>query len=153
MTITYRSATPADLPTLLQFEQGIITTERPFDPNLKPDPISYYDIAAMIPNPDIEVMVATNGTEVVGSAYVKIVETKSYFKFDKYAFLGFMFVKAEFRGKGISQAILERAKEWAKAQNLSELRLEVYDENVRAVRAYEKAGFSKRMVEMRCEVK
>jgi hypothetical protein len=36
-----RKATIDDLPVLLQFEQGIISAERPFDSTLLPDPISY----------------------------------------------------------------------------------------------------------------
>ena len=43
-----RSGRIEDLPVLLSFEQGIIKTEREFDPYLKEDPISYYDLKAMI---------------------------------------------------------------------------------------------------------
>ena len=47
-TIQFRVANLTDLPILLQFEQGIITAERPFDPTLKPDPISYYNLEELI---------------------------------------------------------------------------------------------------------
>ena len=39
-----RTATLDDLETLYRFEQGIILAERPFDPTLAKDPISYYDL-------------------------------------------------------------------------------------------------------------
>lgn len=34
MHILIRKATPADLETLLRFEQGVVQAERPFDPTL-----------------------------------------------------------------------------------------------------------------------
>lgn len=149
MDIIFRAAQIEDLPILLQFEQGIITAERPFDDTLKPDPISYYNIKSMISDENIAVIVATADEEIIGSAYVKIVAAEPYFKLDQYAYLGFMFVQPHFRGKGVSQGIIKRAKAWAKSRDLPELRLEVYSENQRAIRAYEKAGFKARMTEMR----
>ena len=59
--IIIRSATPEDLPTLLTFEQGIIRAERPYDHMLKPNPISYYDVGALIVDPDAEVAVVEMG--------------------------------------------------------------------------------------------
>jgi hypothetical protein len=37
-----------DLNILLEFEQGIITAERPYDPTLQEGKINYYDIEKMI---------------------------------------------------------------------------------------------------------
>lgn len=56
--IKIRPATSADLETLYHFEQGVITAERPFDPTLKPDPLHYYDLPAMIASPDVQLLVA-----------------------------------------------------------------------------------------------
>lgn len=45
MNLIYiRKAQLSDLATLLEFEQGIITAERPYDPTLKEEKIHYYDI-------------------------------------------------------------------------------------------------------------
>ena len=55
-SLIVRSARPEELPTLKQFEQGIIHAERPYDHTLKPDPISYYDIGELIASPDAEVI-------------------------------------------------------------------------------------------------
>ena len=51
--IHIRPAALADLPTLHQFEQGVITAERPMDPTIKEGPIQYYNLEAMLANPDI----------------------------------------------------------------------------------------------------
>jgi GNAT superfamily N-acetyltransferase len=150
--IQIRPALIEELQILLEFEQGIITAERPYDPTLDNDPISYYDIKAMIGSENSEVVVAIVNHEVVASAYAKIVEAKPYFKYDKYAYLGFMFVKPEFRGKGINGKIIDYLNLWAKSKNITEIQLQVYDENDSAIRAYEKAGFSKYMVVMRMEI-
>ena len=151
--IHVRPALLEELPTLLEFEQGIITAERPYDPTLANNPISYYDIKAMIESENAEVVVAIVDDKVVASAYAKIVEAKPYFKHSHYAYLGFMFTEPEYRGQGINRKIIEYLNIWAKSKNLNEVRLQVYDENDSAVRAYEKAGLKKYMVTMRMEIK
>jgi ribosomal protein S18 acetylase RimI-like enzyme len=151
--IQFRTATLEDLPILYQFEQGIIIAERPFDPTLKRDPINYYDLKELVLSNDTKVLVAVINNEVIASGYAKILHGKSYHKHDDYAYLGFMFVKPEYRGKAIIQGIVNNLKLWAKANNLTEIRLEVYDDNNAAIRAYEKANFKKHMIEMRLLIK
>jgi GNAT superfamily N-acetyltransferase len=147
--IYIRTAKPDDLATLLTFEQGIIAFERPFDSTLKDGEIHYYDIAEMIKAPHVEVIVAELNNEIVGSGYARIETSKIYLKHPKHAYLGFMYVKPEHRGKGVNQKIIEALKGWAIGQGITELRLDVYDDNLPAVKAYEKAGFKKLLVEMR----
>lgn len=150
--ISTRSATIDDLPILLEFEQGIIDYERPMDATLKRDPINYYDLTKLIHSPTCEVIVATIDDEVVGSGYVKIKDAKSYLDHDKFGYIGFMFVKPEHRGKGVNKMVNDALISWSKDQGLNEVRLDVYDENDSAIRAYEKAGYSKNMVEMRMRI-
>ncbi len=64
-------------------------------------------------------------------------------------YLGFMYVDPNHRGKEINKKIIEALKDWASSQNIPELRLDVYAENASAIKAYEKAGFTKHMVAMR----
>lgn len=150
--IKFRKASIKDLPTLFEFEQGIIEAERPFDPNLKAGHINYYDIKAMIQSENVEVLVASIEDELVASSYIKIKEAKPYEDHAFYGYIGFMYVKPNFRGRGISTRMIEELTSWARNKNLSEIRLEVYDENHSAIRAYEKAGFNRQMVEMRMEI-
>lgn len=147
--ILTRSATLEDLDTLLQFEQGIVTAERPFDPTLKAGKIHYYDLKALILALDSEVIVATFGPEIVGSGYAQIRLAKDYNAHDRFAYLGFMYVKPEFRGRGVNGLVLEALTSWIRNQGISEIRLEVYAENETAKRAYEKAGFTPNLLEMR----
>ena len=147
--IITRTATLADLNTLLEFEQRIIQTERPFDPTLKDGHINYYDIATMIQAPHIEVIVAELGSEIIGSGYARIEDSKVYLKHPKHVYLGFMYVKTEYRGKGVNKKVIAELQDWAVTQGIIELRLDVYNDNMPAVKAYEKIGFNKHLIEMR----
>ena len=144
-----RPATLDDLPALLEFEQGIITAERPYNPLLKPDPITYYDIGEMIEADDAEVMVVEIDSELVASGYAKTKRSRHYTSPDWHAFLGFMFVKEAFRGRGLNRILLDALLDWSRKRGLSEVRLTVYPGNEPAIRAYEKAGFSPYLTEMR----
>ena len=150
--ITTRSATINDLPTLLQFEQGVVTAERPYDPTLKAGPINYYDLKALIASADAEVVVAETGNQVIGSGYALVKTAKAFVDHERYAYLGFMFVPENFRGRGVNKKIIEHLKTWANSKGLVEIRLEVYTENVSAIRAYEKVGFKGLLLEMRMEI-
>ena len=66
-----------------------------------------------------------------------------------FAYLGFMFVREEHRGQGINKLIIQGLVDWTRTKGVNEMRLEVYDGNEAAVKAYEKAGFTKNLVEMR----
>ena len=138
-----------DLPTLLEFEQDLIELERPFDPTLKNGHINYYNLAEMIDAHDAEVAVVELDNKVIGSGYVRIKASKPFLKVERLAYLGFMYVVPEHRGKGIIKRIIEFLKDWAVSQNINELRLDVYVENASAIRAYEKCGFGGYLLEMR----
>ncbi len=150
--INIRTATLNDLETLLRFEQGVINAERPFDSTLKNTNIQYYDIVEMITASHIELMVAEIETEVIGSGYARIEDSKPYLQHQKHAYLGFMYVHPKHRGKGINKKIIEALKQWARAQNITELRLDVYNNNLAAIKAYERVGFTKHMIQMRMDV-
>lgn len=149
--IIIRKATFDDKNALLVFEQGVIHAERPFNPTLKESDINYYDIDQMISSEDIELLVAESGGELIGSGYVRIENAKPYLKYTQYAYLGFMYVDPKYRGLGVNQKIIEELKAWAASRGLTEFRLDVYQANEPAIRAYEKAGFTGILVQMRME--
>lgn len=145
-----REATKEDLHVLLEFEQGVVSAERPYNSTLVDGEIHYYDLISLMNSGDATLIVAEKDNEIVASGYALIKKTeKDYFNFKEYAYLGFMFVKPEYRGKGINQSIVERLIEWSKERGISEIRLEVYDQNESAVKAYEKVGFEPLILTMR----
>jgi len=147
--IIIREATLKDLPVLLSFEQGIITAERPFDPTLKKEEINYYSIRDMILASDVHVVVAESQNKLIASGYARIEKAKPYLDHEDYAYLGFMYVDPAYRSQGINGKIIDALKKWSLEKNITELRLQVYDENVSAIKAYTRAGFSRYMLIMR----
>lgn len=147
-----RKAIQSDLPALLLFEQGVINAERPFDKDIKPDPVHYYDIEELINASHIELIVAEMDGEVIGCGYARIEKSKHFLRFPLHAYLGFMYVDPAHRGKGVNKKIIEALKQWAVSQNIAELRLDVYEGNLQAIQAYEKAGFSKQLINMRMDI-
>lgn len=144
-----RSAKLKDLKVLLEFEQGIIEAERPMDPTLAPDPISYYDLSEMISTDTAEVIVVEQYAQIIASGYAKIKKARHYLDHEFYSYLGFMYTTPEFRGKGVNKLIIDELKKWSISKGLKEIRLTVYDDNIEALKAYEKVGFKKHLIEMR----
>ena len=149
MEIKIRPAKEEEIEILLDFEKGIIETERPFDITLKDGEIHYYDLLELIRSPESEVVVAEVDGQLVGSGYAQIRKAELFVKHTHFAYLGFMYVRPAFRGKGINQSLLEALIGWSKTKGISEIRLDVYDENIVAKNAYLKAGFKPIMLTMR----
>src|SRR6187401_1576986 len=147
--VKIRKASLDDLEQLMIFEQDLIKTERPFDPTLKPDPINYYDLKSLLTSPLAEVVVAETDNKIIASGYTRIDKSKPFLKHSHHAYLGFMYVVPEYRGQGINKKIMDVLKDWAVSQNITEFRLEVYNDNASAIKAYEKFGFSRYFLEMR----
>ena len=152
MLAIVRKATLDDLPTLLSFEQGVIEAERPFDPTIKDGNINYYDISDLITNKDSEVFVAEIDHQIVASGYAKIKTDRHYLKHIHQGYLGFMYVSEAHRGKQLNKLIIDALLKWCKARNVFEIRLDVYDDNLSAINAYEKVGFKKHMINMRLDI-
>ena len=144
-----RPATTADLPQLYAFEQGVIATERPMDPTIRDGDIHYYNLPVMMASPDVHLLVAERDGTLLGSAYARIDPARHYLRHSVHAYLGFMYVEPAYRGKGVNQLIIAALKAWALSRQLTELRLDVYHTNTNAIRAYEKAGFTQYLLNMR----
>jgi GNAT superfamily N-acetyltransferase len=147
--VIIRAAINEDMETLLQFEQGVVYAERPFDTTLKEGHIHYYDLQQLIDSDDAELVVAEIDNTVIASGYARIENAKLFHKHAQYAYLGFMYVVPEYRGRGVNGQILQALKNWSLSRHITELRLEVYFDNQPAIKAYEKMGFAKNLIEMR----
>ena len=151
--IIIRSARLDELETLLQFEQGIIEYERSMVPDMMTEHFNYYDLKKLIESDDSEVVIAECDGKLVASGYAKLKKSLNYLTHDFHSFLGFMFVAAEFRGRGINKMIIDNLKEWSKAKGATVFNLTVFAQNESAIRAYEKIGFDKSVIEMRMDLK
>ncbi len=147
--IRIREAVLNDLETLLYFEKELIKAERPFDECIREDPVCYYDLRTLIEDKEVAVIVAEYQGKIISSGYAHSKKARAYLDHENYAYLGFMYTLPEFRGRGINLMIIEYLTTWALSKGFIELRLTVYDKNQPAIRAYEKAGFKKHIIEMR----
>ncbi|MGB0495350.1 MAG: GNAT family N-acetyltransferase [Kangiellaceae bacterium] len=147
--ILIRTAVLKDLEILLDFEQGIIEYERPMVVDMITEKFHYYDLKEMIESENSVVVVAEVDGKLVASGYAKIKKSKHYLTHECHAFLGFMFVDPEFRGQGINNKIIDELGRWSKSKGIKVAYLTVFAENDSAIRAYEKQGFEKEVIEMR----
>ena len=63
-----------------------------------------------------------------------------------------MYLPEEHRGKGLNKLILNVLIDWCKARNVFEIRLDVYDVNETAIKAYKKSGFKNYLINMRFDI-
>ena len=152
LDIVVRKATAEDLGTLNCFQQGVVDAERRFDSTIKEGPVQYYDIASMLMSDEVHFVVAEVGSGVVGCGYARIEAAKHYLKHALHAYLGLMYVDPAYRGQSVISTILDALKQWSRSRGVFEARLEVYRDNAVAIKAYEKAGFSQFVIEMRLDL-
>ena len=151
--ISIRKATIEDLTVLFEFEQGVLHAERPMDKTLKTSKTYYYDIPNLINDSKVELVIAEINGIIAGCGYAKIKNARDCFQFNQFSYLGFMFTKENFRGKGVNHSIINYLYDWSLSQGIYEIRLEVYPTNIPALKAYEKLGMVKTMQTMRIDLR
>lgn len=144
----FREATIDDLSNLLRLEQNIIDFERPYDPHIKESGVTYYDFEYLITGSDSYLLVVESGGKIVGSGYAQIRPSRECLSHDSHCYLGFIYLEPAQRGKALGQRILDELKAWGVNRDMKHFQLNVYCENVSAIRAYERAGFNKVSVMM-----
>ena len=73
--------------------------------------------------------------------------SKNYWKSHRYGYICDIFVKEEFRGKGMGKALMEKAENWFREKGIEVVYVEVYAQNP-FVGFYEKLGYKKVSTEM-----
>jgi len=146
--VIIREAGERDLARLLELEQGVIDAERPFNALLKSESAFYYDIERLISSPESHLLVAEVESEIIGTGYAQIRDSKPSLAHKQHAYLGFMYVSPMHRGKGVNAKLINQLIDWSKRRGISDLYLDVYSENDSAVKAYEKVGFKASLLEM-----
>ncbi len=144
-----RAAEVRDLETLREYERGVVDAERPFNQSISPGPATYYDLEALIADPQSELLIADIDGTIAATGYATIKRSLPYLEHDRHAYLGFMFVLPDFRGQGLIQKILDALVEWSASHGVVDYYLDVYANNAAAVKAYTKYGFEPNMIEMK----
>lgn len=147
--LNIRKAILEDQAYLLNLEQKVVEAERPFNSAIKSEGAVYYDLTSLLTDDVSRVVVAEANGHIIGTGYAQIRESKKSLQHCKHSYLGFMYVEPEYRGLGINKLIMDELMDWSKEQGVYDFYLDVYDGNDAAIRAYEKVGFSKSLVEMK----
>ncbi|SDX61040.1 GNAT family N-acetyltransferase [Marinobacter mobilis] len=144
-----REARDGDYSSLVALEQKVIDSERPYNASLKREGAYYYDIEKLISDHDSRLVVGEISGFIVATGYVQVRRSKPALDHDSHGYLGFMYVKEEYRGLGLNKVILQDLVSWGQRRGLTDFYLDVYAENNSAVRAYEKFGFRGSLLEMK----
>ena len=145
----FRQANINDIEQLFALEQKVVEAERPYNSDIKKDKPIYYDIKKLISDSDSYLIVAEDKDEIIATGYAQIQLSKQSLQHEKHAYLGFMYVSEQYRGKGLNKKIFDRLISWSKNQGVNDHYLEVYSGNSSAIRAYDKMGFKPCLIEMK----
>lgn len=147
--LSIRPVTPTDLPVLHTFKQALVDHERAFDTTIPRDkPVYYYDLDTLITDPETYFILAEYDGNISGCCYIQIQDGKAWSTAPKIGYIGFVYVSPEYRGKHIGSALIDALAAWAKAQDLSRIRLDVYPDNAVAMALYKRLGFTPYMTQM-----
>ena len=147
-----RKALLKDQPVLLEFEQKVLEAERPYNSSIKLLGASYYNLKDLLTSKNSYLVVAEVKDTIVASGYAQVRTSKPSLTHDLHCYLGFMYVVPEYRRLGINQKIVEKLVTWSNSQGIPDCYLDVYAGNKAAIRAYQKVGFVKSMIEMKLNI-
>ncbi len=153
MKMNIRKAGLSDVKTIDRFQHQIGLHERNIDPSFRrKDKIltSQKEIRRKIRSRNCLFLIAEADGKAVGCGSGEISKNKGTWSRYKYkGFIGTMYVKDEYRRRGIAGKIIEELLKWFRRKGIKDIRLQVYQNNEPAVRAYRKHGFKDCIVEMR----
>ncbi len=147
--IQIRKATVEDLPELLAFEQGVVAAERPYDSRLKDGQVNYYDLAGLIASRESQVLVAEDAGALIATGHATLKKSVDHLAHERHAYLGLMYVEPGYRGRGLIHRIIDQLLAWARGEGVSDFYLDVDADNEPALRAYERYGFDRSLIEMK----
>lgn len=147
--MNFRQAITNDIDQLLTLEQKVVEAERPFNSSIKKGKPKYYDIDKLISEEDSYLLIAEDKGRIIATGYAQVQLSGESLEHDRHAYLGFMYVSVDYRGKGLNRKVIDRLINWSKDRGVNDHYLEVYSGNSPAIRAYEKFGFEPCLIEMK----
>jgi|GEM_PF-947481 len=86
--------------------------------------------------------------------YIKfsLVKSSPVCKIEKFGRIDNIYIKCEYQGKGISNKLKYEAFNWFKKKGVDRFQLFVFQDNIQAIKVYEKWGFTNSLIEMRMSV-
>lgn len=155
---TIRRATPADLPSIGRLGALLVRIHHDFDaerfiPATPQTPRGYASfLGTQLDEPDVIVLVAERGGEVVGYAYAGV-EGMDYMSLRGPAGVLYdIIVDPVYRGNGVGRTLLDAAIAALAARGAPRVVLSTAHQNAAAQRLFANAGFRPTMIEMTREL-
>jgi ribosomal protein S18 acetylase RimI-like enzyme len=104
------------------------------------------------PTPAAIVLVAEEDRGAL-AGFVHVVTATDFFTGEPHGHISDLVVASEAEGRGVGRALLEGAERWARDAGYRLLSLNVFEENVRARRLYEGAGYVPEMTKFMKELR
>lgn len=149
MKLHYHKCTPADLDQLVEISRTTFIDA--FRTQNNPEDFEHYLATAFHPNQlnselrnsNTAFYFAIADDNLAGYFKLNAGDAQSETKDENGIELERIYVLAHFQGKQIGRQMLEKVKELARSQDNDYLWLGVWEENTRAIRFYEKLGFTR----------
>ncbi len=128
--------------------------DKRFDPTLK-EPEEIIDkliewIKRKLASPETFLFIALHKQKPIGYIFGWIGrKSKNYWKIWRYGYICDIFVKKEFRRKGVASALLKKAEEWFRENGIEMIVSEIYAENVDSLKFHRARNFKKYYFVMR----
>lgn len=82
------------------------------------------------------------------AGFVRLFPATDYYSDRPHGHVSDLIVNPAFEGRGVGRALLSEAEVWAKDRGYTWLTISVFEENERAARIYEKAGYGRDMLRL-----
>lgn len=156
--IVVRRATPADLPAIGRLGALLVRLHHDFDPKRfiaatsQTEPSYAAFLGTQLEEPDVSVLVATQGDTVLGYTYAGV-EGRDYMSLRGPAGVLYdIIVDPAYRRHGVGRMLLDATLAFLKARGAPRVVLSTAERNEAAQRLFATAGFRRTMVEMTCEL-
>lgn len=127
----------------------LIQDEKKYDDNIS-DIIVLDWYNKLYNNPDKVIFIAKENDEIIGYIYVKVAFDESMIY--KVSLIDALYVKEEYRFKGIATKLIEEAKNWTKENNIKQITINVIEKNDVAYMLYRKLGFNNYSICLKCDI-
>jgi ribosomal protein S18 acetylase RimI-like enzyme len=144
MNVSVRMARSEDLVALADLLDEIVAFHHNEDPSQFRDPEAAEHaryLEERFQDPDAAVLVAEDRGLLAGIAIIVIREAPPFLNPNRFVLLENLAVAMKFRRTGVGRKLVDAAVVWARARDMQELDLNVYEFNHSAIRFYEAIGF------------
>ena len=144
MNISVRMAQPAELSELARLLDEVVLLHHHEDPTqfLGPEAAAHHlYLEERFNDPDAAIFVAEDESAPAGIAVTVIRDAPPFLNPNRFVLLENLAVGARFRRTGVGRKLVDAAVLWARARDMKELDLNVYEFNHTAIHFYEALGF------------